>query len=168
MHQPRSVRVFTSATSRRRTASSSATRTATSAAPPRGATIAAWCVFLACAALSQIAFKYAARQTGEFELSVHWFALAATSAWLWVSVASHIGEFLLWMTILSKSALSSAFATTALLFVVIMLASWLLFAEPLTWNKLLGSAVILAGILLLGSDPPHYRPQTAAGGEPGS
>ena len=124
-------------------------------APPRGATITAWCGFLACAALSQIAFKYAGLQTGPFEGSAHWFALATTSPWLWVSVASHIGEFALWMTILSKSALSSAFATTALLFVVIMLASWLLFAEPLTWNKLVGSGVILAGILMLGADEPR-------------
>lgn len=119
---------------------------------PRRRPIAAWCGFLACAAMSQIAFKYAAQQTGEFDFSAGWFALALSSAWLWVSVASHIGEFLLWMTILSKSALSSAFATTALLFVVVMLASWLLFAEALTWNKVVGSVVILAGILLLGSD----------------
>jgi len=132
-------------------------------APPRGATIAAWCGFLACAALSQIAFKYAGLHTGPFEASAHWFTLAATSAWLWVSVASHVGEFLLWMTILSKSALSSAFATTALLFVVIMLASWLLFAEPLSWNKLLGSAVILVGILMLGADEPRDVPAVSHG-----
>jgi len=132
-------------------------------APPRGATFAAWCGFLACAALSQIAFKYAGLHTGPFEASAHWFTLAATSAWLWVSVASHVGEFLLWMTILSKSALSSAFATTALLFVVIMLASWLLFAEPLSWNKLVGSAVILAGILMLGADEPRDVPAVRHG-----
>lgn len=120
--------------------------------PVRRAQVAAWCGFLACAALSQIAFKYAAQHTGEFELSLRWFALAVGSAWLWVSVASHIGEFLLWMTILSKSALSKAFATSAVLFVVVMAASRVLFAEPLGWQKVLGSAVILAGILLLGQD----------------
>ena len=65
---------------------------------------------------------------------------------------SLIGEFLLWMTILSKSALSRAFASSAVLFVVVMLASRVLFGEPLGWNKLLGSAVILAGILLLGDE----------------
>jgi multidrug transporter EmrE-like cation transporter len=126
--------------------------------------IGAWCVFLAFAALSQIAFKFAARQTGEFSFSATWFALAVGSGWLWVSVASHVGEFLLWMTILSKSRLSSAFATSAILFVIVMLSSWLLFAEPLGWNKLLGSAVILGGILLVGSGEP---PEAAAlpGGE---
>ena len=123
------------------------------APPPAGTTLAAWCVFLACAALSQIAFKFAARQTGGFEFSVHWFALAATSGWLWVSVASHIGEFLLWMSILSRSALSSAFATSAILFILVMAASWLLFDEPIGWAKVGGSVVILTGILLLGADP---------------
>src|SRR5262249_39502357 len=74
--------------------------------PAPRALLAAWCGFLACAALSQIAFKYAAQHTGEFELTARWFVLALGSAWLWVSVATYIGEFLLWMTILSKSALS--------------------------------------------------------------
>lgn len=122
------------------------------AAAARRSTGPAWVGFLACAALSQIAFKYAAQQTGEFDFSAHWLTLALGSAWLWVSVASHIGEFLLWMTILSKSALSSAFATSAVLFIVVMLASRLLFAEPLGWNKVIGSAVILIGILMLGAD----------------
>jgi predicted N-acyltransferase/multidrug transporter EmrE-like cation transporter len=122
--------------------------------------IAAWCGFLACAAMSQIAFKYAGQHTGEFEFSLQWFTLALGSVWLWVSVASHIGEFILWMSILSKSALSSAFATTAVLFIVIMLASRVLFGEPLGWAKLLGSAVILCGIVMLGSD--HHPPESDA------
>jgi drug/metabolite transporter (DMT)-like permease len=63
------------------------------------------------------------------------------------------------MTILSKSNLSSAFATSAILFIVVMLASWLLFAEPLGWNKVIGSLVILAGIVLLGAD--ESRPASA-------
>jgi predicted N-acyltransferase len=126
--------------------------------------IAAWCGFLACAAMSQIAFKYAGEHTGEFTFSLQWFTLALGSAWLWVSVASHIGEFILWMTILSKSALSSAFATTAVLFIVIMLASRVLFAEPLGWSKLFGSAVILIGILMLGSD--HHAPESTDASSP--
>lgn len=126
--------------------------------PVRSAQVAAWVAFLACAALSQIAFKYAGQHTGEFEWSARWFALALGSAWLWVSVASHIGEFVLWMTILSKSALSKAFATSAVLFVIVMLASRVLFAEPLGWQKVLGSAVILAGILLLGDEDGEPAP----------
>ena len=126
----------------------------------RRAPIAAWCTFLTFAALSQIAFKLAAQQTGEFSLSAHWFGLALGTAWIWVSVASHIGEFVLWMTILSKSALSSAFGTSAILFVVVMLSGWLLFAEPLGWGKIIGSAAILCGILLIGTEDsaPHPNP----------
>ncbi|HEY2394534.1 MAG TPA: GNAT family N-acetyltransferase [Rudaea sp.] len=127
--------------------------------PARRSNVAAWCAFLACAALSQVAFKYAALQTGAFEFSVQWFVAALGTGWLWVSVASHVGEFLLWMTILSKSNLSSAFATSAVLFIVVMLASWLLFAEPLGWHKVIGSLVILAGIVLLGAD--DSRPASA-------
>src|SRR5262249_4538286 len=116
--------------------------------------VAAWSGFLSCAALSQIAFKLAAQQTGPLDWSAHWLLLALASPWLWVSVASHVGEFLLWMTILSASALSGAFATSPILFVVVLLASWLLFGEPVGGAKLLGSAAILLGILLLGADEP--------------
>jgi undecaprenyl phosphate-alpha-L-ara4N flippase subunit ArnE len=131
---------------------------------PRRTPIAAWCGFLAFAALSQIAFKYAAEQTGAFDWSMHWFAVALASFWLWVSVASHIGEFLLWMTILSRSNLSSAFATSAVLFIAVLLASRLLFAEPLGWHKLIGCAVILIGILMLGADEPST--EARAGSQP--
>jgi predicted N-acyltransferase len=131
---------------------------ALAAQPARDVPIAAWCVFLACAALSQIAFKYAARDTGPFEFVLPWFARAVGSGWLWVSVASHVGEFLLWMTILSRSSLSGAFATSAILFVVILAASAWLFGEPLGWSRLAGSAVILFGILLLGADEPQAGP----------
>jgi predicted N-acyltransferase/multidrug transporter EmrE-like cation transporter len=131
--------------------------------PQRRSNVTAWCAFLVCAALSQVAFKYAALQTGAFEFSATWFVAALGTGWLWVSVASHVGEFLLWMTILSKSNLSSAFATTAILFIVVMLASWLLFAEPLGWNKVIGSLVILSGIVLLGAD--DATPVSAAPGD---
>jgi multidrug transporter EmrE-like cation transporter len=41
----------------------------------------------------------------------------------------------------------------------VLLASRLLFAEPLGWSKLIGCAVILIGILLLGADDAPVGPQ---------
>jgi predicted N-acyltransferase len=134
-------------------------------APRRQRPYLAWSGFLACAALSQIAFKLAARDTGEVELTRDWLLAALGSAWLWVSLASHLGEFALWMTILARSALSRAFATSAVLFVVVMLAGWLLFAEPLGWRKLAGSAAILAGLLLLGDEHDESPDASGAGAD---
>jgi multidrug transporter EmrE-like cation transporter len=61
------------------------------------------------------------------------------------------------MRILEKSHLSRAFPTSAIAFVAIMIASWAVFGDPMSWEKILGSAIIVAGILLLGGDA-HAAP----------
>jgi drug/metabolite transporter (DMT)-like permease len=66
------------------------------------------------------------------------------------------------MNILEKSTLSSAFPTSAIVFVAIMVASWAVFGDPMGWGKLLGSAIIVAGILLLGGDGEPVPPRNAA------
>jgi drug/metabolite transporter (DMT)-like permease len=39
-----------------------------------------------------------------------------------------------------------------------MVASWAVFDDPMGWEKILGSAIIVAGILLLGGDADHAAP----------
>jgi len=121
-------------------------------APGRGVSWLAWTGMIGFAGLSQISLKYAGLDTGAFDFSAHAFALALASVWLWISIASHIGEFLAWIAILRKSRLSGAFPTLAILFVGMILAGRLLFGEPIGWVKAIGCAMILAGILLLGPD----------------
>jgi drug/metabolite transporter (DMT)-like permease len=43
-----------------------------------------------------------------------------------------------------------------------MVASWAVFGDPMGWGKLLGSAIIVAGILLLGGDGEPVPPRNAA------
>ena len=128
---------------------------------PRGASWLAWSGMVGFAGLSQISLKYAGLETGAFDFSAHAFALALGSPWLWVSVASHFGEFLVWIGILRKSRLSGAFPTLAILFVGMILAGRLLFGEPIGWVKAIGCATILAGILLLGPDDESPPPEPA-------
>ncbi|HEX3122918.1 MAG TPA: GNAT family N-acetyltransferase [Rhodanobacteraceae bacterium] len=131
------------------------------APPARGASWLAWTGMIGFAGLSQISLKYAGLDTGAFDFSAHAFALALGSAWLWVSIASHIGEFLVWIAILRKSRLSGAFPTLAVLFVGMILAGRVLFGEPIGWVKAIGCAMILAGILLLGPDDEASPPEAA-------
>jgi len=121
-------------------------------APSRSAVLSTWAALLALGALCQIALKYAGNETGPFDFSARAFAAAAASAWLWVAVACYVGEFVAWMLILRHSSLSSAFPTGAIVLVVLMLASRFLFDEPLGWPKLIGSAMIVAGVWMLGPD----------------
>ncbi|HJT97397.1 MAG TPA: hypothetical protein VJ696_03710 [Rhodanobacteraceae bacterium] len=123
-------------------------------APSRNVVISTWVVLLALGALCQIAIKLAGQDTGPFDFTPRAFAQAATSAWLWIAIACYVGEFVAWMLILRHSSLSSAFPTGAIVLVVLLFASRWLFDEPLGWPKLIGSAMIVLGVLMLGPDGP--------------
>lgn len=131
----------------------------------RTTVLASWLVLLALGALCQIALKYAGLDTGPFDFSPRAFVAAAASPWLWLAVGCYVGEFLAWMVILRHSSLSSAFPTGAIVLIVLMIASHWLFDEPLGWPKLVGSAMIVAGVLLLGPDHPAATPAAIDRGE---
>ena len=124
----------------------------------RTTVIASWIVLLALGALCQIAIKYAGLDTGPFDFSPRAFGAAVASPWLWTAVLCYVGEFVAWMVILRHSSLSSAFPTGAIVLIVLMVASKVLFDEPVGWLKALGSAMIVAGVLLLGPDHPAATP----------
>jgi drug/metabolite transporter (DMT)-like permease len=124
----------------------------------------AWVALLAIETLGQVALKFAGTEVGAFELDRASILRALTTPWLWVGIACYLGQFAVWMNILEKSTLSSAFPTSAIVFVAIMVASWAVFGDPMGWGKLLGSAIIVAGILLLGGDDEPALPPTGAEG----
>ena len=118
----------------------------------RAKTLLAWALLLGFETLCQISLKLAGRSTGAFDFSVVAFHHALATPWLWVAIGCYIGAFLAWMTILRKSTLSAAFTTSAIVFVSVMLSSYLLFGEHIGGLQLLGTAVIVAGILMIGDD----------------
>lgn len=128
------------------------------------ALLAAWAVLLIAETLSQVALKMAGAKIGAFELDRSSILAATSTPWLWLALACYVVQFFVWMTILEKSALSAAFPASAIVFVAIMVSSWAIFGEAMGWEKLLGSAVIVAGILLLGSDA-HASPPSPPGRE---
>ena len=123
----------------------------------RAQTWIAWGLLLGFETLCQISLKNAGLANAEFDFSPRAFVHALLTPTLWVAIGCYIGAFLAWMTILRKSTLSAAFATSAIVFVAVMLASWWVFGEHIGVMQLLGSAVIVAGILMLGADDanPH-------------
>ena len=122
---------------------------------PGARKLLAWSVLLVFETLCQISLKMAGRATGAFDFSAAAFRLALGVPWLWVAIGCYVGAFLAWMTILRQSTLSAAFTTSALVFVAVMCSSWLVFDEHLGWMQLLGSLVIVGGILMLGADEPR-------------
>ena len=88
----------------------------------------------------------------DFDFSPQAFSHAIVTPALWIGIGCYVGAFAAWMTILRKSTLSAAFAMSAIVFVAVMFASWWVFGEHIGGMQLLGAAVIVAGILMLGAD----------------
>jgi multidrug transporter EmrE-like cation transporter len=130
----------------------------------------AWIALLAVETLGQVSLKFAGTRVGALEPNLHSILAALSTPWLWLGLACYLGQFVLWMRILEKSHLSRAFPTSAIAFVAIMIASWAVFGDPMGWEKILGSAIIVAGILLLGGDthaaPPAPPRNDAEGKSP--
>ncbi len=122
----------------------------------------AWLALLALETLCQISLKLAGEAVGAFHFDAASVLAALSTPWLWVAIGCYLGAFLAWMTILSKSTLSSAYPTSAIVFVSVMIASWVVFGEAVDWEKVLGSAIIVAGILMLGGDAPGAQAAVAA------
>jgi multidrug transporter EmrE-like cation transporter len=115
----------------------------------------AWLLLLVIETFGQVSLKLAGMHVGTFELDRPSLLAAASTPWLWLGLVCYLGQFVVWMKILEQSRLSSAFPTSAIVFVSIMVASWAVFGDPMGWEKILGSAIIVAGILLLGDDAQH-------------
>jgi drug/metabolite transporter (DMT)-like permease len=117
----------------------------------------AWTALLGFETLCQVSLKYAGLANVDFDFSLAAFAHAIVTPPLWVAIGCYIGAFVAWMTILRKSSLSAAFATSAIVFIAVMFASWWIFGEHIGALQLVGAAVIVGGILLIGADDatPH-------------
>ncbi len=123
--------------------------------------LSAWIGLVLVEVITQLAFKFSGQVTGAFDFSPHAFALALTSPWLWVALAGYLAGFVAWMVILSRSDLSRAFPASAVVFVAVILASWLVLHESIGGLQIAGAAVIVAGILQLGRARPVGPPQAA-------
>jgi len=68
--------------------------------------------------------------------------------WVLSGFAAAFLASVFWMAVLTKFELSYAYPFVALTFVFVVLAGGLLFGEPITFPKIAGLALIIAGITL--------------------
>jgi drug/metabolite transporter (DMT)-like permease len=100
-------------------------------------------------AAAQLLFKNAAVHLPEPSATLGWVYLVATSGLVWVALACLGAVFIIWMMILRRSALGTAFPMTALTYVVVVAMSRLLFDETVAPLQYTGIAVIMVGVTLL-------------------
>jgi len=96
-------------------------------------------------AVGQILFKRAAQQIDPG--SQWWLELVRLPA-MWAAIALYAGATLLWVRILTTVPLSRAYPFAALAFVLVPAAGQLLFDEPLNARYALGTALIVAGVIV--------------------
>lgn len=99
--------------------------------------------------LAQCSFKLTAIQSGAFQLDWDWFRDVFTNKWIYVSGCSYILTFFTWISLLKKAPVGSAFAASHMEIISVMIASFFLFDEAITIEKLLGTFLILSGIFFL-------------------
>lgn len=109
---------------------------------------ATWGLLIALDVAIQVAMKLAGDQLHGIAPGVQW-VMAALASWLvWISLAGYVATFVLWLAILHASPLSAAFPATALVYVFVPLAGWLLLGEDFSLGQTIGIALILAGVVL--------------------
>ncbi|SRR5581483_493245 len=105
------------------------------------------------AALFQASTKMLAAEMQHTPFGWSWLAQALHSSWAMLALGSEVVSFFLWLNVLTCLPLSRAFPITAVAYVAIVLMSWMWFEEPVLPLQILGSALILAGVWLIGAAP---------------
>lgn len=99
--------------------------------------------------IGQVSFKLTAIHAEPLEFSWQWVIRVFTNYWVYTAIGGYIGAFFTWMTLLKRAPVGPAFAASHLEVVTVMMASFWIFREELTWPRLLGATLIVAGIICL-------------------
>ncbi|MCX8640906.1 MULTISPECIES: DMT family transporter [unclassified Gilliamella] len=99
--------------------------------------------------IAQCSFKLAAIHAEPLAMSIDWLVRVFTNPWIYISIAGYIFTFFTWMTLLKKAPVGPAFAASHFEVVTVMIASIWLFNEPITLFKLIGTILIVSGIVFL-------------------
>lgn len=120
--------------------------------------IVGFLVLLAFDTLAQISFKLAGMHTAPAELSVAWLLRVVSEGWIYMAVLGYLGAFVTYMTLLKHAPVGPAFAASHAEIVTVIAVSVLFLGERLSAGQIVGSVLIIAGLLVLASgqhEEPH-------------
>lgn len=104
--------------------------------------------------IGQILLKKGMLQVGKFEFAglaniLPQFLKAFSNPWVLAGFLFYFLSSLFWIIALSKVDLSVAYPLLSCGYILVLLASWLFFKEPVTAIRWLGVLVIMAGVTLI-------------------
>lgn len=118
-------------------------------------TLVLWALLIATESAGQLFTKVAGDQLGQMDFSWQWLVEVAHNPAILAAIASYLGAFFVWMLILRRSSLSLAFPLSSLVFVAVLLGSWLGLGEHISLLHWVGVVVIIGGIALLAEGEEH-------------
>ncbi len=95
---------------------------------------------------AQLALKAASTGALPLQANVAWVSRLLHQRSLYVAIACFVSGFLAWMALLRHAPIGPAFAVSNLDIVTVLLASHWLFGESVGAWRLLGGALIVAGV----------------------
>ncbi|HEX5125163.1 MAG TPA: EamA family transporter [Rhodocyclaceae bacterium] len=102
-------------------------------------------------AIGQVAFKFGMRSFAEVEYSRETLALQLWQIFTSPSIILGFAAFglgaVLWLFALARAELSYAVPLASLTYVLVLAAGVVLFREPLTAAKIVGTALVAAGVV---------------------
>ncbi|MES2984153.1 MAG: EamA family transporter [Pseudomonadota bacterium] len=101
--------------------------------------------------INQTCMKLLSEGMGDVPFGLDWLTTALSTPYMAGIVLSEILSFILWIRILSTIDVSRAAPLTAVAYVLILLTGWFAFDEPVLPLQLIGSALILVGVTLIGT-----------------
>lgn len=100
----------------------------------------------------QLIVKWQVSKAGPFPedmASRFWFLFhLVLNPWILSSLLAAFLAAVSWMAAMTKLSLGEAYPFTVLSFVTVIYLSHVFFNDPITWPKIAGSALIVAGIIL--------------------
>lgn len=99
--------------------------------------------------LAQICFKLTANHAMPPEANLAWVVRVLSSPWVYGAIACYVGAFVTWMTLLEYAPIGPAFAASHMEVISVMGLSMWIFGEHIGAPQLIGSALIIAGIVCL-------------------
>ena len=102
-------------------------------------------------ATGQLMLRHAARVlTAPSQVGLgRWLLSVFTSPTILAAFVLFAVSALLWIAALRETPLTVAYPMVALSYIIIFVGSYFLFAEPITFTKLIGAALVVAGIIVI-------------------
>ncbi len=110
-----------------------------------------WIIVPVLSALNQACIKLLSERMAGTPFGWHWFFTALFTPYAVAVILLEAFGFILWLRILAHTGLSKAMPITATAYILILLLGWVAFGEPVLPLQIIGSALILTGVWMIGT-----------------